>query len=145
VWRTEGYITVGLYEDGRPGEVFIKMSKEGSTLSGVMDGLALTVSIGLQYGVASEGVRGQMLLNHAVRTERHYSQANIRFVSSVLDSIARWLGGRFHFFRLFETERGDARSHCDPHGDGGSGDAHRHQSPRMRRALPLRNDAQQRA
>src|SRR5882724_5338794 len=47
----EGYITVGLYEDNRPGEVFIKMSKEGSTLSGVMDGLALTISIGLQYGV----------------------------------------------------------------------------------------------
>ena len=51
VGGTEGYITVGMYEDGRPGEVFIKMSKEGSTLSGVMDGLALTLSIGLQYGV----------------------------------------------------------------------------------------------
>src|SRR5690242_15983848 len=44
----EGYITVGMYEDRRPGEIFIKMSKEGSTLSGVMDGLALTVSLGLQ-------------------------------------------------------------------------------------------------
>ena len=40
-----------MYEDSRPGEIFIKMSKEGSTLSGIMDGLALTVSIGLQYGV----------------------------------------------------------------------------------------------
>src|SRR5256886_7237999 len=47
----EGYITVGMYEDNRPGEIFIKMSKEGSTLSGVMDGLALTISLGLQYGV----------------------------------------------------------------------------------------------
>src|SRR3984893_5818965 len=47
----EGYITVGLYPDQRPGEIFIKMSKEGSTLSGVMDGLARTLSIGLQYGV----------------------------------------------------------------------------------------------
>src|SRR6266849_2743003 len=47
----KGYITVGMYEDGRPGEVFIKMSKEGSTLSGFMDGLALSLSIGLQYGV----------------------------------------------------------------------------------------------
>src|SRR2546430_5673616 len=47
----EGYITVGMYDDGRPGEIFIKMSKEGSTLSGVMDGLALTISLGLQYGV----------------------------------------------------------------------------------------------
>jgi ribonucleoside-diphosphate reductase alpha chain len=60
----EGYITVGMYPDGRPGEIFIKMSKEGSTLSGVMDGLALTLSI-------------------------------IRFATSVLDYIARWLGGRF--------------------------------------------------
>src|SRR5258705_553712 len=47
----EGYITVGMYEDNRPGEIFIKMSKEGSTLSGIMDGLALTISLGLQYGV----------------------------------------------------------------------------------------------
>src|SRR6266566_1961060 len=46
----EGYITVGMYEDNRPGEIFIKMSKEGSTLSGIMDGLALTISLGLQYG-----------------------------------------------------------------------------------------------
>ena len=47
----EGYITVGMYEDGEPGEIFIKMAKEGSTLSGFMDGFALSVSIGLQYGV----------------------------------------------------------------------------------------------
>src|SRR5436309_5257841 len=47
----EGYITVGMYEDNRPGEIFIKMSKEGSSLSGIMDGLALTISLGLQYGV----------------------------------------------------------------------------------------------
>ena len=47
----EGYITVGMYEDGTPGEIFIKMAKEGSTLSGFMDGFALSVSIGLQYGV----------------------------------------------------------------------------------------------
>jgi ribonucleoside-diphosphate reductase alpha chain len=46
----EGYITVGMYAGGRPGEVFIKMAKEGSTLSGVMDGLALSLSIGLRYG-----------------------------------------------------------------------------------------------
>ena len=47
----EGYITVGMYDDGTPGEIFIKMAKEGSTLSGLMDGFALSVSIGLQYGV----------------------------------------------------------------------------------------------
>src|SRR5690348_17667732 len=47
----EGYIIVGMYEQGTPGEIFVKMSKEGSTLSGFMDGFALSVSIGLQYGV----------------------------------------------------------------------------------------------
>src|SRR5579883_2064561 len=45
----EGYLIVGMYEDGVPGEVFIKMSKEGSTLSGFMDGLAISISIGLDY------------------------------------------------------------------------------------------------
>jgi ribonucleoside-diphosphate reductase alpha chain len=90
----EGYITVGLYEDGRPGEVFIKMSKEGSTLSGVMDGLALTISIGLQYGVPLK-VFVDKLLNTRFEPSGITANAKIRFVSSVLDYIARWLGGRF--------------------------------------------------
>jgi ribonucleoside-diphosphate reductase alpha chain len=47
----EGYVTVGEYEDGRPGEVFMKVSKQGSTLSGVMDAFAIAVSLGLQHGV----------------------------------------------------------------------------------------------
>jgi len=90
----EGYITVGLYEDNRPGEVFIKMSKEGSTLSGVMDGLALTISIGLQYGVPLKAFVDK-LLNTRFEPGGITANANIRFVSSVLDYIARWLGGRF--------------------------------------------------
>jgi len=47
----EGYITVGLYPDGQPGEIFLKMAKEGSTISGLMDTFATTVSVALQYGV----------------------------------------------------------------------------------------------
>jgi ribonucleoside-diphosphate reductase alpha chain len=90
----EGYITVGMYEDGRPGEIFIKMSKEGSTLSGVMDGLALTVSIGLQYGVPLK-VYVDKLLNTRFEPSGITANPKIRFVSSVLDYIARWLGGRF--------------------------------------------------
>jgi ribonucleoside-diphosphate reductase alpha chain len=90
----EGYITVGMYEDGRPGEVFIKMAKEGSTLSGVMDGLALTISLGLQYGVPLK-VFVDKLLNTRFEPSGITANANIRFVSSVLDYIARWLGGRF--------------------------------------------------
>src|SRR5260370_897645 len=90
----EGYITVGMYDDGRPGQVFIKMSKEGSTLSGVMDGLALTISLGLQYGVPLK-VFVDKLLNTGFEPSGITANANIRFVSSVLDYIARWLGGRF--------------------------------------------------
>jgi len=90
----EGYITVGMYDDGRPGEIFIKMSKEGSTLSGVMDGLALTISLGLQYGVPLK-VFVDKLVNTRFEPSGITANANIRFVSSVLDYIARWLGGRF--------------------------------------------------
>ena len=90
----EGYVTVGMYEDGRPGEVFIKMAKEGSTLSGVMDGLALTISLGLQYGVPLK-VFVDKLLNTRFEPSGITANPNIRFVSSVLDYLARWLGGRF--------------------------------------------------
>jgi ribonucleoside-diphosphate reductase alpha chain len=90
----EGYITVGMYADGRPGEIFIKMSKEGSTLSGVMDGLALTVSLGLQYGVPLK-VFVDKMLNTRFEPSGITANPNIRFVSSVLDYLARWLGGRF--------------------------------------------------
>ena len=90
----EGYITVGKYDDGRVGEVFIKMSKEGSTLSGIMDGLALTMSLGLQYGVPLK-VFVDKLKNTRFEPSGITPNPNIRFVSSVLDYIARWLGGRF--------------------------------------------------
>jgi ribonucleoside-diphosphate reductase alpha chain len=83
-----------MYEDGRPGEIFIKMSKEGSTLSGIMDGLALTISLGLQYGVPLK-VFVDKLLNTRFEPSGITANPNIRFVSSVLDYIARWLGGRF--------------------------------------------------
>jgi ribonucleoside-diphosphate reductase alpha chain len=90
----EGYVTVGMYEDGRPGEVFVKMSKEGSTLSGVMDGLALTLSMGLQYGVPLK-VLVDKLVNTRFEPSGITANANIRFVSSVLDYLARWLGSKF--------------------------------------------------
>jgi ribonucleoside-diphosphate reductase alpha chain len=83
-----------MYDDGRPGEVFIKMAKEGSTLSGIMDGLALTISLGLQYGVPLK-VFVDKLLNTRFEPSGITANPNIRFVSSVLDYIARWIGGRF--------------------------------------------------
>ena len=90
----EGYITVGMYDDGRPGEVFIKMSKEGSTISGVMDGLALALSIGLQYGVPLKAFVDK-LVNTRFEPSGFTQTANIRLVTSVLDYIARWLGSKF--------------------------------------------------
>ena len=94
VGGSEGYVTVGMYSDGRPGEVFIKMSKEGSTLSGVMDGLALTLSIGLQYGVPLKTLV-EKLINTRFEPSGFTENPEIRFASSLLDYLGRWLGGRF--------------------------------------------------
>lgn len=90
----EGYIIVGMYKDGRPGEVFIKMAKEGSTLSGVMDGLALSLSIGLQYGVPLK-VLVDKLTNMRFEPSGITENPDIRFATSLLDYVGRWLGGRF--------------------------------------------------
>jgi len=90
----EGYIIVGMYKEGNPGEIFIKMAKEGSTLSGFMDGLALSISIGLQYGVPLKGIVDK-LTNTRFEPSGYTENPNIRYSSSVLDYIARWLGGKF--------------------------------------------------
>jgi ribonucleoside-diphosphate reductase alpha chain len=90
----EGYLTVGMYDDGTPGELFIKMAKEGATLSGLMDGIALSISIGLQYGVPLKALVDK-LMNTRFEPAGYTHNADIRFASSVLDYIARWLGGKF--------------------------------------------------
>jgi ribonucleoside-diphosphate reductase alpha chain len=90
----EGYIIVGMYKCGVPGEIFIKMAKEGSTLSGFMDGLALSISIGLQYGVPLKALVDK-LTNTRFEPSGFTENPNIRYASSVLDYLARWLGGRF--------------------------------------------------
>jgi ribonucleoside-diphosphate reductase alpha chain len=90
----EGYITVGMYESGEPGEIFIKMAKEGSTLSGFMDGFALSVSIGLQYGVPLKALVDKFI-NTRFEPAGYTGHPSIPYAKSVLDYIARWLGGRF--------------------------------------------------
>lgn len=90
----EGYIIAGMYEEGTPGEIFIKMAKEGSTLSGFMDGLALSISIGLQYGVPLKALVDK-LTNTRFEPSGFTENPSIRYASSVLDYIARWLGGKF--------------------------------------------------
>jgi ribonucleoside-diphosphate reductase alpha chain len=90
----EGYITVGMYEDGSPGEIFIKMAKEGSTLSGIMDGFAVSVSIALQYGVPLKALVDK-LINTRFEPSGYTGHPAIPYAKSLLDYIARWLGGRF--------------------------------------------------
>src|SRR5690348_11975107 len=90
----EGYIIVGMYEQGTPGEIFIKMAKEGSTLSGFMDGLALSISIGLQYGVPLKALVDK-LTNTRFEPSGFTENPSICYSSSVLDYISRWLGSNF--------------------------------------------------
>ncbi|HKO04023.1 MAG TPA: hypothetical protein VJW51_04715, partial [Candidatus Acidoferrales bacterium] len=90
----QGYITVGMYDDGAPGEIFIKMSKEGSTLSGFMDGFAMAVSIGLQYGVPLKSLVDKFI-NTRFDPSGYTPNHDIRYAKSVLDYIGRWLGGKF--------------------------------------------------
>jgi ribonucleoside-diphosphate reductase alpha chain len=90
----EGYITVGMYDDGTPGEIFLTMSKEGSTISGLMDTLATMTSLALQYGVPLE-----TLVNKFAHTRFEPSgitpNPDIRFAKSIPDYIFRWLGTKF--------------------------------------------------
>jgi ribonucleoside-diphosphate reductase alpha chain len=90
----EGYITVGLYEDGTPGEVFISMAKEGSTISGLMDTLATSISYGLQYGVPLKFFVDKF--SH-VRFEPSgwTNNQQVPYAKSIIDYIFRWLGNRF--------------------------------------------------
>jgi ribonucleoside-diphosphate reductase alpha chain len=90
----EGYVTVGLYEDGKPGELFITMAKEGSTLSGVMDAFATAISLTLQYGVPLEFLVNKF--SH-VRFEPAgwTNNPQIPYAKSIIDYIFRWLAAKF--------------------------------------------------
>jgi len=90
----EGYLTIGLHDDGTPGEIFIKMSKEGSTLSGLIQGFCRAFSIALQYGLplqdAVDRFRG-MRFDPMGPT----NNADIPEASSILDYVARYLELKF--------------------------------------------------
>lgn len=90
----EGYITVGLFEDGRPGELFIKMAKQGSTMSGLADAVGVLTSLALQYGVPVEALARKF---EYVQFEPSGWTKNeeIQHAHSVVDYIFRWMGLRF--------------------------------------------------
>jgi len=90
----EGYVTVGLFEDGTPGEIFLVMAKEGSTISGFADAFAQAISYALQYGVPLQALVDKF--SHA-RFEPSGMTKNpeIRFAKSIVDYIFRWLATKF--------------------------------------------------
>ncbi len=90
----EGYITVGLYDDGRPGELFITMAKEGSTIGGLMDCFGTAVSMSLQYGVPLE-VYVNKFSHTRFEPMGHTKNPDIRIAKSIVDYIFRWLGMTF--------------------------------------------------
>src|SRR4051812_12269184 len=90
----EGYITVGLYPDGRPGELFITMAKEGSTIGGLMDAFGTSVSMSLQYGVPLEDYVRKF--SHMRFEPQGYTKnPDIRIAKSLIDYIFRWMGNTF--------------------------------------------------
>ena len=89
-----GFITAGLYEDGSPGEIFVRMSKEGSTMAGLLDSLALSVSIGLQHGIPLRTLVEKFSHVH-FEPSGFTENPNIRYAKSVVDYIFRWLGTKF--------------------------------------------------
>jgi ribonucleoside-diphosphate reductase alpha chain len=90
----EGYITVGLYEDGQPGEIFVVMAKEGSTISGLMDGFATAISIALQYGVPLKTLVSKF--SHTrFEPSGFTNNPQIPIAKSIMDYIFRWLASKF--------------------------------------------------
>jgi ribonucleoside-diphosphate reductase alpha chain len=90
----EGYITVGLYPNGEPGELFVKMAKEGSTVSGLMDSFALAVSLSLQYGVPLKTFC-EKFAHTRFEPSGWSGNPDIGYAKSIMDYIFRWLQMRF--------------------------------------------------
>jgi ribonucleoside-diphosphate reductase alpha chain len=90
----EGYLTVGLYEDGVPGEIFITMSKEGSTVSGLMDCFATSVSLALQYGVPLK-VLCQKFSHTRFEPSGFTGNLEIGYAKSLMDYMFRWMALKF--------------------------------------------------
>ena len=96
----EGYLTVGLFEDGQPGEIFLRMSKEGSTVSGLMDAFATAISVALQYGVPLESLI-RKFSHMRFEPAGFTGNKDVPIAKSIMDYIFRWLAIKF----LSDSER----------------------------------------
>ena len=90
----EGYIIVGLYEDGKPGELFVEIAKEGSTIGGLCDGIGILTSMCLQYGVSLE-VLSRKFRGSCFEPAGGTINSEIPLASSILDYIFTWMEKQF--------------------------------------------------
>ncbi|MGI0054480.1 MAG: vitamin B12-dependent ribonucleotide reductase [Thermoplasmata archaeon] len=112
----DGYVTVGLYPDGRPGEVFFRVTKEGSTVNGLMDSLGISMSMALQHGVPLKDLV-RKLAHMRFEPAGATNNPKVRFAKSIPDYVARWLSIEF----LTEEERrsiGLEGPATEPNGNG---------------------------
>jgi len=94
VGEQEGYVTVGLYEEGQPGEIFVNISKEGSTIRGLMDAVAMLTSVALQYGVPLQNLVDKFRGVH-FEPAGMTTNPQVPIATSLVDYIFRWLEARF--------------------------------------------------
>jgi ribonucleoside-diphosphate reductase alpha chain len=115
----EGYLTVGLYEDGAPGELFITMSKEGSTIGGLMDSLGTATSVALQYGVPIDSLV-RKFTHQRFEPAGITANRDIPIAKSLVDYIFRWLGIEFvpgYREQVVPRRGGDAKPEGERSGD----------------------------
>lgn len=98
----EGYFTVGLFEDGTPGELFVTISKEGSTIAGLMNGFGVSVSLGLQHGVPLATYIDKFT-HTRFEPSGHTKNKDIRIAKSIFDYIFRWMEKKFIQEKVEET------------------------------------------
>lgn len=130
----EGYITVGLFEDGTPGELFISMAKEGSTIGGLMDVIGTETSMGLQYGVPLE-VLVEKFSHSRFEPSGWTPNPEIPNAKSVVDYIFRWLG--IQFLPGFREANVPKRSEPNVFGDSEEAtESHRSAEVALSKAMP---------
>jgi ribonucleoside-diphosphate reductase alpha chain len=108
-----GYLNVGMYEDGTPCEIFINMSKEGSTISGLLDTIAISVSMGLQYGIPLEKFVKKFSWM-AFEPSGFTGTEEYGYAKSIVDYIFRWLGKNFGKIEVKEEKHIDDTLYAVP-------------------------------